>query len=142
MDELLEKELRKPSLIKNPRVLDLKYIPKKLLHREEEQKMLSEGISRIYVHIQNASQRPKAEEFLVWLEAQGIYSIPPIEQVTVGPPTTQVRYFREEDKADAMKLVDYLKKEVDVAAQVKDLSKYYKDENIPLGYFEVWFGPK
>lgn len=40
MDELLEKELRKPSLIKNPRVLDLKYIPKKLLHREEEQKML------------------------------------------------------------------------------------------------------
>ncbi len=40
MDDLLEKELRKPSLIKNPRVLDLKYIPKKLLHREEEQKML------------------------------------------------------------------------------------------------------
>ena len=40
MDELLEKELRKPSLIKNPRVLDLKYIPKKLIHREEEQKML------------------------------------------------------------------------------------------------------
>jgi len=40
MDELLEKELRKPSLIKNSRVLDLKYIPKKLLHREEEQKML------------------------------------------------------------------------------------------------------
>ncbi|MHA1124456.1 MAG: ORC1-type DNA replication protein [Candidatus Heimdallarchaeota archaeon] len=40
MDELLERELRKPSLIKNPRVLDLKYIPKKLLHREEEQKML------------------------------------------------------------------------------------------------------
>lgn len=40
MDELLEKELRKPTLIKNPRVLDLKYIPKKLLHREEEQKML------------------------------------------------------------------------------------------------------
>jgi len=40
MDELLERELRKPTLIKNPRVLDLKYIPKKLLHREEEQKML------------------------------------------------------------------------------------------------------
>ncbi len=40
MDELLEKELRKPTLIKNPRVLDLKHIPKKLLHREEEQKML------------------------------------------------------------------------------------------------------
>ena len=40
MDELLEKELRKPSVIKNPRVLDLKYIPKRLLHREEEQKML------------------------------------------------------------------------------------------------------
>jgi len=40
MDELLERELKKPSLIKNPRVLDLKYIPKKLLHREEEQKML------------------------------------------------------------------------------------------------------
>ncbi|MFW9922234.1 MAG: ORC1-type DNA replication protein [Candidatus Thorarchaeota archaeon] len=40
MDELLEKELRKPTLIKNPRVLDLKYIPKKLLHREEEQKLL------------------------------------------------------------------------------------------------------
>ncbi|MHA1556003.1 MAG: ORC1-type DNA replication protein [Candidatus Heimdallarchaeota archaeon] len=40
MDDLLEKELRKPTLIKNPRVLDLKYIPKKLLHREEEQKML------------------------------------------------------------------------------------------------------
>ncbi len=40
MDDLLEKELRKPTLIKNPRVLDLKYIPKKLLHREDEQKML------------------------------------------------------------------------------------------------------
>ncbi|MHA1121381.1 MAG: ORC1-type DNA replication protein [Candidatus Heimdallarchaeota archaeon] len=40
MDELLEKELRKPTLIKNPRVLDLKHIPKKLLHREDEQKML------------------------------------------------------------------------------------------------------
>lgn len=40
MDELLEKELRKPTLIKNPRVLDLKHIPKKLLHRVEEQKML------------------------------------------------------------------------------------------------------
>jgi cell division control protein 6 len=40
MDGLLERELRKISLIKNPRVLNLKYIPKKLLHREEEQKML------------------------------------------------------------------------------------------------------
>ncbi len=40
MDDLLEKELKKPSLIKNPRILDLKYIPKKLLHREDEQKML------------------------------------------------------------------------------------------------------
>ncbi len=40
MDDLLEKELKRPSLIKNPRILDLKYLPKKLLHREDEQRML------------------------------------------------------------------------------------------------------
>ncbi len=57
MDELLEKELRKPTLIKNPRVLDLKYIPKKLLHREEEQKMLIQYFKPVIEKPGDYSQR-------------------------------------------------------------------------------------
>ncbi|MGC9777994.1 MAG: ORC1-type DNA replication protein [Candidatus Heimdallarchaeota archaeon] len=57
MDELLEKELRKPSLIKNSRVLDLKYIPKKLLHREEEQKMLIQYFKPVIEQPGEYSQR-------------------------------------------------------------------------------------
>ncbi|MEA2070380.1 MAG: ORC1-type DNA replication protein [Asgard group archaeon] len=57
MDELLEKELRKPSLIKNPKVLDLKYIPKKLLHRDEEQKMLIQYFKPVIENPGEYSQR-------------------------------------------------------------------------------------
>ena len=57
MDELLEKELRKPTLIKNPRVLDLKYIPKKLLHRKEEQKMLIQYFKPVIEKPGDYSQR-------------------------------------------------------------------------------------
>ncbi|MBD3192064.1 MAG: ORC1-type DNA replication protein [Candidatus Heimdallarchaeota archaeon] len=57
MDRILEEELKKPSLIKNPRVLDLKYIPKKLLHREEEQKMLIQYFKPVIEHPGTYSQR-------------------------------------------------------------------------------------
>jgi cell division control protein 6 len=57
MNDLLEKELSKPSLIKNPKVLDLKHIPKKLLHREEEQKMLIQFFKPVIENPGEYSQR-------------------------------------------------------------------------------------
>lgn len=57
MDDYLEKELRKPSLIKNSRVLDLKYIPKKLIHRDKEQKMLIQYFKPVLVNPGEFSQQ-------------------------------------------------------------------------------------
>jgi hypothetical protein len=100
--------------------------------------------ARVYIHISDESQRPMAKMLQTTLIGEN-FSVPGIENVSrTGhffiPAKTEVRYYREEELADANRLVEIL----------KSLNSGIPVNEVPVkisgtgrgtrpGQFEIWF---
>jgi hypothetical protein len=100
---------------------------------------------RVYIHIANEEQRETAKTLQAILTNEN-FSVPGIENVGVKPNLfvplrTEVRYYREEERADALRLLTIIK------AQHSSLVVNETPQKIPgtgrgtrPGHFEIWFG--
>jgi hypothetical protein len=101
-------------------------------------------IPRVYMHISDESQRDIAKALQTTLISQN-FNVPGIENVGRKknyfiPSKTEVRYYREEELADANRIIDML----------KSLNAHIPVNDVPVkiagtgrgtrpGHFEIWF---
>ena len=95
----------------------------------------------IYLHIQDDEQRQSARTLRKFLKESG-FDVPGIEKVgTLKLSTNQVRYFREKDRADANKVVEFLKN-YDITAAPSLIGGYEDSTLVKPQQLEVWFTSK
>ena len=97
---------------------------------------------RVYVHIKDEAQRPKAKQIAAKLQSLD-YIVPGIEYVgTKAPGVTQLRYFRNEPEelADVKSISDALK---GFGLQVETVSStggHDRSTSVRRRHYELWFG--
>jgi hypothetical protein len=94
---------------------------------------------RVYIHIRDNQQRDIATQIKKGLQNAG-YVVPGIQLVSDTQVGNQLRYFRDEDQADAYNIINSLgdlKLANVVAVRVKG---YEKSTLIRSRHFELWFG--
>jgi hypothetical protein len=104
-------------------------------------KVTSSLPTRIYIQIQDAQQRTRAEQIEKALEAQK-FIVPGIERLKTGPRTgAEVRYFRTEEKDEADRIVNVLQDLQVQGAQAKYIPGYEGSTKIRPKHYEIWFAP-
>jgi hypothetical protein len=100
---------------------------------------LAQVAGRIYLHIRDENQRPKAREIGQKLRSQG-YIVPGIERVRQGPPSSQVRYFKRADAEEGRRLAEALRK-AGLEAEAEYVPGHEDSKILRARHFEVWLGP-
>lgn len=99
---------------------------------------------RLWIHVRKETQRKIAKKIQARLaKARPTDKIEEesIRLVHVGPSRTQLRYFKAEDKAQAKKLLEALRKMIP-NIQLEDLSRDYARMTwIKRGHYELWLDP-
>jgi len=101
---------------------------------------IARSLPRVYVHIEGEEQRAAARAISDKLAAAG-WPVPGIERVgNRAPATTQLRYFRKEEVAEAVKITKALEG-AGVVAKTELIRGYETSEAIRPMHFELWFAP-
>lgn len=96
-------------------------------------------LPRIYMHIRKEENQSAAKSIGDDLRTSG-FAVPGIELVGIGPPSSELRYFRKEDKPGAERIVTELGKK-GVVVDLKDFSGSENSTAIRPGLYELWFAP-
>lgn len=100
----------------------------------------SQLFPRIYIHIRKEEDRRGASRVAVQLKSTG-YVVPGIERlVSVGPKTSQLRYFRKTDAGEAGEIARLLMSSK-VSIEPQYVSGYENSDAIRPKHFEIWFAP-
>lgn len=91
---------------------------------------------RLYIHIQKESQRERAKGIAEKLKEMG-YIVPGIERAVSKAETNQVRYFRSEEKTEATKIADILKRLGLDNVEPAYIGGY--EEKVKPRHYEIWF---
>ncbi len=97
---------------------------------------------RIYFHIIHESQRKSAEKLAAELTTKLSsirLSVPGVTK-RHGPAISQLRFFKQEEKAEAGQIAEVIKK-IGVDVELIDLSKQYQNStHIRPRHYELWLG--
>jgi hypothetical protein len=101
---------------------------------------------RLWIHIRTKDQEKSAQLINSHLTRMNLGGrkifAQPIQVVSSGPRNTELRFFREQDSADAVEILKELRKDIP-GAQLKNLSAQYRTvEWIKPGHYELWFAPE
>jgi len=95
-------------------------------------------LPRIYVHIRSEANRLAARSVGEDLRVQG-YVVPGVERlVGTGPRYSQLRYFRQTDKQEAIKIVDLLRT-LGVTVDLQYIQGYEESDAVRPRHYELWF---
>jgi len=95
-------------------------------------------LPRVYIHIRSDEDREWARAVAERLKAMG-YVVPGIERlVDTGPRMSQLRYFRNTEKEEAVKIIDVLD-QIGVRLNLEYIRGYEESDKIRPGHFEIWF---
>ena len=100
---------------------------------------------RLWIHVRSNEQQKAVSDKLDWfrrIQLNGInIEIRPIQLVQSGPAESQLRFFRKQDKAEAVQLLRELRK-ILPQLRLQDLSERYKNyEAAYAGHYELWLAP-
>jgi hypothetical protein len=88
----------------------------------------------LYIHVRSDAQRAYAEHMIEPLARQGI-RVSGIKVVSVGPPVSDLRYFRSADRAEALRI----NRALDVVGAPAQRLKYIaRAEEAPERQYELW----
>jgi hypothetical protein len=97
-------------------------------------------LPRIYIHIQKEEDRQGASKVAQQLKGAR-YVVPGIERlVSVGPKTSQLRYFRKAEASEAAEIARLLTNEK-VPIETQYVSGYENSDAIRPKHYEIWFAP-
>jgi hypothetical protein len=94
---------------------------------------------RVYFHIRQAGQRGRAEALAASLASAG-WVVPGIELLDVGPSVSELRYFRDTDSDEAVRIADALRS-AGTPVTPKKVSGYESSTKIRPGHYELWLAP-
>jgi hypothetical protein len=97
---------------------------------------------QLWIHVRTPEQKALVEKKREWfqgLQVAGVkVDLRPTQVVATGPQQTQLRFFKEADKAQAQSLLTELRKGIPGVA-LSDLSAQYKQATwIDPGHLELW----
>ena len=102
--------------------------------------------ARLWVQVRNESQKELGKKLLeimttANLERRKIVS-KPLQLVDFGPEKSQLRFFKKQDKKEAVELLEVLRKYIP-QIELRDLSRQYADVGwLTSGHYELWFSPE
>jgi hypothetical protein len=92
---------------------------------------------RVYLHIRDESQRAAAVTIQQRLEQAG-YDVPSIQRLDVGPLSSELRYFFQNDRALAQTIAGAI---AVPNLAVKQIGGYESSGKIRAQHFELWLAP-
>jgi hypothetical protein len=99
---------------------------------------VAQEATRVYIHIRSNEDRERARAVAERLKALD-YVVPGIERlVDTGPRMSQLRYFRNTEKEEAVKIVDALD-QMGVRLNLEYIRGYEESDATGPGHFEIWF---
>ena len=99
----------------------------------------SMSLPRIYIHIQKEEQRNYARTLSQKLKKKG-FLVPGIERIShTGPEKTEFRYFFEDEKDNAHKIIGKMKS-WDYECKSAYIAGYENSTTVKRGHFEIWIG--
>lgn len=98
--------------------------------------------AQLWIHIRNKSQTKLAQDILERLaknkDQQWNIEQKPIQKVDDGPKKSQLRYFKRQDRQQAQKLLDTLRKWIP-QIELGDISgKFDQVDWVKPGHYELW----
>lgn len=104
-------------------------------HAQSQDKPVLRGTPQVYIHVRNQEQRARAESLVEALAERGV-RVSGITLVPAGPTSTDLRYFRNQEGAEALVLARALQDVGIVIPKVKHIAGY---ENIAAQRrYELW----
>ena len=144
----LKKEREKLDTVANP--TNEQIMKKQELNDKIEQKeaplvsSYNNLAPRVYIQISEESQRPAAKSLQSTLLNEN-FLVPGIENIgkkgnTYVPSKTEVRYYREEEQADALRLISIIKNQ-NIGLQINEVPQKIpgNGRGTRPGHFEIWF---
>ena len=107
-----------------------------LPHSAEEKTPIA-ATPRIYIQIRNESQRGKANTLMNALQVQGKVNVPGIEQLDVGPSSTELRYFHQAEQQIASDAAQDISK-LGYNARVKYVPGFETSKAVRAKQLELW----
>ena len=145
----LKREKEKLDSIKDPteeQIIKKQEIIEKIDQKESPLvSQYSNNLSpRVYIQISNQNQRTAAESLQATLRNEN-FVVPDIENVGKKPniyipPKTEVRYYREEEQQDALRLISIMKSQ-NIGLPINETPKKIggAGRGTRPGHFEIWF---
>jgi hypothetical protein len=97
-------------------------------------------LPRVYIHIRKEDDRSAAQSVAEKLKTGG-FVVPGIERLAeIGPSSSELRYFRKDDKSWGGHMVDLLHSK-GVVVNLKYIAGYEDSQTIRPGHYELWFAP-
>jgi hypothetical protein len=100
---------------------------------------------QLWIHVRSEPQKREVQSKLGWFRSLQVggrkVDVRPIQLVNNGPPQSQLRFFKEVDRAQAQTLVAEIRQAVpDVVLQ--NMSGQYQQVSwVDPGHFEFWLAP-
>jgi len=144
----LKKEKEKLDTVKNPTQEQINKKEKITEQIEQKEAPLVSSYSnlrpRVYIHISNETQREGAKSLQSTLLNEN-FSAPGIENVGIKgnfyiPRQTEVRYYREEELPDAVRLISIIKG-LNLGSPINEVPQKIpgSGRGTRPGHFEIWF---
>lgn len=92
---------------------------------------------RVYFHIKNETQRPSALQSAKALSKGSSVIVPGIQRLDVGPSSTELRYFKKSDEAEAIRIGQDLRA-VGIEAHIRYVPGFENSKGIRPRHYELW----
>jgi len=104
-------------------------------------------LPRVFFHIQSEDQRDSADAIGQGLERIGLKDsgivMPGVQLIPSGPQSSQLRYFRRSEAAEADAIATVLNTQYPtLGIKAQYIPGYENSTNIRKRHYEVWFGPQ
>lgn len=96
---------------------------------------------RVYVQVRSQREAERARRTLSPMLERAGFVVPSPEILPTGPSSTEVRYFRPQEREGAEKIVRLLRQAGIPNAQVKYVAGYEASKRIRQNHYELWLAP-
>jgi hypothetical protein len=100
---------------------------------------------QLWIHVRNGAQKREVEKHLAWFSSLQVDGqkvvMHPLQLVSTGPTTSQLRFFKPNDQAQAAALQSALKPAVPRLVLSNLSQEYAKTTWIDPGHYELWLSP-
>jgi Tfp pilus assembly protein PilX len=97
--------------------------------------------ARAYIQVRSAPEAERAKQTLIPQLRKAGFAVPAPEVLATGPSSTEVRYFRPEEKAGAERIVSTLRQAGIANVQAKYVGGYETSQRIRQNHYEIWLAP-